>query len=101
MPNLYIAEFSTNGGGSTGTLPGLPWVAGSSFTPGANPTFRNLQVMQTAQGLLPFELRYDTDTIAIACDAGSVCTLQGSVKTGLIPVTSTPQTITTPASWRA
>lgn len=102
MPNLYIAEFQTTGGvnggapsGSTGALPALPWTPNSSFTVGANPNFRKLQVLQIPQGIVP-RIQVDplTDTVAINCDTGFDAQVQFSLSKGNVQVIgNTAQTV--------
>jgi hypothetical protein len=100
MPRLYVAEFVTNGTGVTGSIPAPPWTA-ASFPPGTNPNFYFLHTPVIPFGPKPLDFHGNCDTIAFACDAGQVCQIQGSVKGGPINVTSTPQVLTTPNSWRS
>jgi len=99
MPNLYIAEFATTGGvnggtpsGSTGTLPGLPWSA-ASFSPGTNPNFRRLQILQIPSADYPVEVGNDTDTISYICDTGNNAYLELNTTQGRVTVSSTAATL--------
>lgn len=102
MANMYIAEFATTGGvnggaptGATGGLPALPWLPNNaSFTVGANPNFRRLQTFPIGFGIMGKpDLQDQTDTIAIACDAGNTVSQQLSTLKGIIAVTSAPTTV--------